>query len=72
MSATRILQIGLVGGRGGGVTTLLERKLVADDVGLAAALVVSLLRPELRSFAASVATLGVTLNAAAIWSRRVR
>jgi serine/threonine-protein kinase len=72
VAATRILQIGLWAVVAAGVTTLLERKLWPLTVGLGAAFVVALVRPELRSFAAGLATLGVTLNAAAIWSRRVR
>ena len=72
VSATRILQIGLWAVIAAGLTTLLERKLWPMTAGLSAALVLALLRPELRSLAAGFATLGVTVNIASIWSRRAR
>jgi eukaryotic-like serine/threonine-protein kinase len=68
--ATRILQIGLWAFAAGALTTLLDRRLWPMTLGLAAALVVALLRPDLRSLVAGFATLGVTINVTATWSRR--
>jgi hypothetical protein len=72
VAATRILQIGLWALVSAFLTVLLERKLWPMTVGLTVALVVTLIRPDLRSLAAGFGTLGVTINIAAIWSRRAR